>query len=112
MIKIFVHKIDVRTLTNYALSKSSLNEVEILGLLLKIKKVVEYPKRLRFVNEGWIKQAEWLYLILMFTLSFLDYFLLLSNREARLQMQAVKISKPLQNKKCLSSGYKSNYRTF
>lgn len=49
-----------KTLTDYAFSELNLNKVEIRAAV-KNKKSRGIPERLGFVNEGCIRQAEWLY---------------------------------------------------
>ncbi len=49
-----------RALTDYAFHELKLNKVEIRAALLN-KKSRSIPERLNFVNEGCIRQAEWLY---------------------------------------------------
>lgn len=49
-----------RALTDYALNELNLNKVEIRAAVLN-KKSRSIPERLNFVNEGCIRQAEWLY---------------------------------------------------
>lgn len=50
----------VKALTNYAFSELNLNKVEIRAAVGN-KKSRSIPERLNFVNEGSIRQAEWLY---------------------------------------------------
>ncbi|WP_141431791.1 GNAT family N-acetyltransferase [Bacillus sp. 03113] len=50
----------VKTLTDYAINDLELNRVEI-RVALENKKSRGIPERLGFVNEGRIRQAEWLY---------------------------------------------------
>jgi len=49
-----------KTLTNYAFNELNLHKVEIRAAL-ENKKSRSIPERLNFVNEGCIRQAEWLY---------------------------------------------------
>ena len=49
-----------KALTNYAFNELNLNKVEIRAAVLN-KKSRSIPERLNFVNEGCIRQAEWLY---------------------------------------------------
>lgn len=49
-----------KALTNYALTELKLNKVEITAAV-KNKKSRSIPERLGFVEEGQIRQAEWLY---------------------------------------------------
>ncbi|MGE8080246.1 GNAT family N-acetyltransferase [Peribacillus loiseleuriae] len=49
-----------KTLTDYAFSELNLNKVEIRAAVGN-KKSRSIPERLNFVNEGSIRQAEWLY---------------------------------------------------
>lgn len=49
-----------KTLTNYAFNEMKLNKVEIRAAVGN-KKSRRIPERLNFVNEGCIRQAEWLY---------------------------------------------------
>lgn len=49
-----------KTLTDYAFRELNLNKVEIRAAL-ENKKSRGIPERLNFVNEGCIRQAEWLY---------------------------------------------------
>lgn len=49
-----------KTLTDYAFYELSLNKVEIRAAV-ENKKSRSIPERLNFVNEGCIRQAEWLY---------------------------------------------------
>lgn len=49
-----------KALTNYAFSELNLNKVEIRAAVGN-KKSRNIPERLNFVNEGCIRQAEWLY---------------------------------------------------
>lgn len=49
-----------KSLTDYAFSDLKLNKVEIRAAVLN-KKSRSIPERLRFVNEGTIRDAEWLY---------------------------------------------------
>lgn len=48
------------TLTDYNLSELDLNKVEIRAAVGS-KRSKSIPERLNFVNEGCIRQAEWLY---------------------------------------------------
>jgi ribosomal-protein-serine acetyltransferase len=50
----------VRALTDYALKELGLHKVEIRAAVGN-KKSRSIPERLGFVNEGCIRQAEWLY---------------------------------------------------
>lgn len=50
----------VKTLTDYAFDELKLNKVEIRAAVGN-KKSRGIPERLNFVNEGCIRQAEWLY---------------------------------------------------
>lgn len=50
----------VKALTDYALNVLNLNKVEIRAAV-ENKKSRSIPERLKFVNEGIIRQAEWLY---------------------------------------------------
>jgi ribosomal-protein-serine acetyltransferase len=49
-----------KALTNYAFNELNLNKVEIRAAVGN-KKSRSIPERLNFVNEGCIRQAEWLY---------------------------------------------------
>ncbi|MGG1397675.1 GNAT family protein [Bacillus salipaludis] len=49
-----------KTLTDYAFNELNLNKVEIRAAVGN-KKSRSIPERLNFVNEGCIRQAEWLY---------------------------------------------------
>lgn len=49
-----------KTLTNYAFNELCLNKVEIRAAV-ENKKSRNIPEKLNFVNEGCIRQAEWLY---------------------------------------------------
>jgi len=49
-----------KTLTDYAFDELKLNKVEIRAAV-KNKKSRSIPERLNFINEGGIRQAEWLY---------------------------------------------------
>ncbi|MGN7939348.1 MULTISPECIES: GNAT family N-acetyltransferase [Bacillaceae] len=49
-----------KALTDYAINHLHLNKVEIRAAV-ENKKSRSVPERLRFVNEGTIRQAEWLY---------------------------------------------------
>jgi ribosomal-protein-serine acetyltransferase len=49
-----------KTLTDYAFRELNLNKVEIRAAA-KNKKSRDIPERLGFINEGCIRQAEWLY---------------------------------------------------
>jgi ribosomal-protein-serine acetyltransferase len=49
-----------KTLTDYAFSELNLNKVEIRAAVGN-KKSRSIPERLNYVNEGCIRQAEWLY---------------------------------------------------
>jgi ribosomal-protein-serine acetyltransferase len=49
-----------KTLTDYAFNELNLNKVEIRAAV-ENKKSRSIPERLNFVNEGCIRQAEWLY---------------------------------------------------
>lgn len=49
-----------KALTNYAFTHLNLNKVEIRAAVGN-KKSRSVPERLGFVNEGIIRQAEWLY---------------------------------------------------
>lgn len=49
-----------KTLTDYAFKELNLNKVEIRAAV-ENKKSRSIPERLNFVNEGCIRQAEWLY---------------------------------------------------
>lgn len=49
-----------KALTNYAFDELNLNKVEIRAAIGN-KKSRRVPERLNFVNEGCIRQAEWLY---------------------------------------------------
>ena len=49
-----------KTLTDYAFRELNLNKVEIRAAV-KNKKSRDIPERLGFINEGCIRQAEWLY---------------------------------------------------
>ena len=49
-----------KTLTDYAFSELQLNKVEIRAAFENMKSRA-IPERLGFVNEGCIRQAEWLY---------------------------------------------------
>ena len=49
-----------KTLTDYAFSELNLNKVDI-RVAMENKKSRNIPERLNFVNEGCIRQSEWLY---------------------------------------------------
>lgn len=50
----------VKTLTDYAFQQLNMNKVEIRAAV-ENRKSRSIPERLNFVNEGTIRQAEWLY---------------------------------------------------